>query len=241
MRTGGGGAGRGGTVAVRVWEGAKNLVFPVQCAGCGMWDTQLCEGCASLAEGPVLSKFLDDDLGLPATELLTVGEYDGELRNVILAAKHDPYRDLSGFLTAAGYALGVAAGESLARYFPGGVALGEQVWVVPAPSSHERRRKRAEIVPVVAQGVAGGLRARLTTRVRTVPAVRLRRGVRGQDGKSAGVRSRGRAGTVFAEVLPPEGVMVVVVDDVVTTGATMRAVFEALGGNVVLAVSLGAA
>lgn len=230
-----------GSVAVHIWEGVKNLVFPVQCAGCGKWDTQLCAGCASLASGPVLSKYLDDDHGLPATELLTVGEYDGELRNVILAAKHDPYRDLTGFLTAAGYTLGVAAGDSLARYFPGGVALGEQVWVVPAPSSHERRRRRAEIVPVIAQGVAGGLRTRLTTRVRMVAAVRLRRGVRGQDGKSAGVRSRGRAGTVFAEAFPPQGVMVVVVDDVVTTGATMRAVFEALEEKVVLAVSLGAA
>lgn len=228
-------------VVTRVWEGMKNLVFPVQCAGCGMWDTQLCEECGGLVEGPILARSLDDDRGLPATELLTLGEYDGELRNMILAAKHDPYRDFSGFLVGAGHTLGVAAGESLARYFPGGVALEEQVWVVPAPSSHERRRRKAEIVPMIAQGVACGLRTKVTTRVRVVPAVRLRRGVRGQDGKSAGVRGRGRAGTVFTEVALSPGIMVVVVDDVVTTGATMRAVFEALEGKVVLAVALGAA
>lgn len=228
-------------MVAHVWEGVKNLVFPVQCAGCGAWDTQLCEECGELVAGPILAKSLDDDRGLPATELLTLGEYDGELRNVILAAKHDPYRDLSEFLFAAGHSLGVGVGESLARYFPAGAALEEQVWVVPAPSSHERRRRKAEIVPVIAEGVARGLRRRLTTRVRVVPAVRLRRGVRGQDGKSAGVRGRGRAGTVLADRPPPPGTMVVVVDDVVTTGATMRAVFEAMEGQVVAAVALGAA
>lgn len=229
------------SVAVKVWVGAKNLVFPVQCAGCGKWDTELCTGCAALAKAEILVGALDDDTGLPAIELISLGEYDGELRNIILAAKHDPYRNLSDFTGAAGCTLGEAAGRTLARYFRGGVALKEQIWVVPAPSSHERRRRKAEIVPTIAEGVARGLRTRITTRVRVVPAVRLRRGVRSQGGKSAGVRGRGRVGTIFAEVDPPPGAMVVVVDDVVTTGATMRAVCEALGGHVVMAVALGAA
>lgn len=217
------------------------MLFPVQCAGCGRWDTPLCEECHAVADREVVFRDLEDDRGVPSIELLCLGEYDGELRNLVLAAKHDPYRNMSKFLREAGRTLGVAAGRSLGRYFPGGVALGEQIWVVPAPSSHARRRKRAEIVPFIASGVAEGMCQELTSRIRVVPAVKLRRGVGSQGGKSAGVRGRGRAGTIFTDLTLPNRTLVVVVDDVVTTGATMRAVCEALDGRVVQAVALAAA
>jgi predicted amidophosphoribosyltransferase len=40
---------------------------------------------------------------------------------------------------------------------------------------------------------------------------------------------------------PPEQSLAVVVDDVVTTGTTMRGVLDALGGHGVMAVALAAA
>ncbi len=226
---------------VSVWDGAKNMLFPVQCAGCGKWDTPLCAQCQSVARREVATGELEDDRGAPSIELLSLGEYDGELRNLVLAAKHDPYRDMSGFLREAGVTLGAVAGRGLARYYPGGVLLREQVWVVPAPSSHARRRKRMEIVPSIAAGVALGLRQELTARIQVVPAVKLRRGVGSQGGKSAGVRGRGRAGTIYTDLALPDRTLAVIVDDVVTTGATLRAVCEALEGRVVQAVALAVA
>ena len=71
--------------------------------------------------------------------------------------------------------------------------------------------------------------ARPGVRVRVVDAVRLRVGASSQSGKVGAQRTVGRIGSMRALAVPGHGVLVVAVDDVVTTGATIREMERVLG------------
>lgn len=223
-------------------RGFVGALLPVQCAGCRAWDEVLCPSCRSLASGPAHVASIDGVRGpLP---LVVMGDYDGPLRRIVLAAKHSARTDLSGFLDEAGACLGTALGGVLGVAGSPAAAVGSpagrapstggavDVWVVPAPSSWKRRlRGRQVALPLaraVARAVAAG--ARPGVRVRVVDAVRLRIGATSQSGKAGAQRTVGRMGSMYALAVPGPGVLVVAVDDVVTTGATIREMERVLGG-----------
>ena len=223
-------------------RGFVGALLPVQCAGCRAWDEVLCPSCRSLASGPAHVASIDGVRGpLP---LVVMGDYDGPLRRIVLAAKHSARTDLSDFLDEAGARLGTALGGVLGVAGSPAAAVGSlegrapstggavEVWVVPAPSSWKRRlRGRQVALPLaraVARAVAAG--ARPGVRVRVVDAVRLRIGATSQSGKAGAQRTVGRMGSMYALAVPGPGVLVVAVDDVVTTGATIREMERVLGG-----------
>ena len=223
-------------------RGFVGALLPVQCAGCRAWDEVLCPSCRSLASGPAHVASIDGVRGpLP---LVVMGDYDGPLRRIILAAKHSARTDLSDFLdeagarlgTALGGALGVAGSPAAAVGSPAGRAPSTggavDVWVVPAPSSWKRRLRGRQVALPLARAVARALAAgaRPGVRVRVVDAVRLRIGATSQSGKAGAQRTVGRMGSMYALAVPGPGVLVVAVDDVVTTGATVREMERVLGG-----------
>ncbi|WP_424622517.1 ComF family protein [Actinomyces bouchesdurhonensis] len=139
-------------------------------------------------------------------------------------------------------------GSGRAREVGGAV----DVWVVPAPSSWGRRLRGRQVALPLARGVARGLakacsdrllsggssrgclsrddrRVRERFRVRVVDVLRLRVGVGSQSGKTGAARVVGRMGSMRARVSVPEGAIVIAVDDVVTTGATIREMERVLG------------
>ena len=139
-------------------------------------------------------------------------------------------------------------GSGRAREVGGAV----DVWVVPAPSSWGRRLRGRQVALPLARGVARGLaqacsdrllsggssrgclsrddrRVRERFRVRVVDVLRLRLGVGSQSGKTGAARVVGRMGSMRARVSVPEGAIVIAVDDVVTTGATIREMERVLG------------
>ena len=67
-------------------KAAGQLVLPRQCAGCGLWDTDLCPQCRQLLSHS--ATLLNSDL-LPATDLAiwSQGTYAGALRQIVLSLK----------------------------------------------------------------------------------------------------------------------------------------------------------
>lgn len=223
-------------------RGLVGALLPVQCAGCRAWDEVLCPSCRSLAGSPAHVASLEGVRGpLP---LVAMGDYDGPLRRIVLAAKHSARTDVTDFLDEAGARLGTALGGVLGvaglpaaavgplegrASFTGGAV---EVWVVPAPSSWKRRLRGRQVALPLARAVARALAASATpgVRVRVVDAVRLRVGATSQSGKAGAQRTVGRMGAMRALAVPGPGVCVVAVDDVVTTGATVREMERVLGG-----------
>ena len=223
-------------------RGFVGALLPVQCAGCRAWDEVLCPSCRSLASGPAHVASIGGVRGpLP---LVVMGDYDGPLRRIVLAAKHSARTDLSDFLDEAGARLGTALGGVLGVAGSPAAAVGSlegrapstggavEVWVVPAPSSWKRRLRGRQVALPLARAVARALAAgaRPGVRVRVVDAVRLRIGATSQSGKAGAQRTVGRMGSMYALAVPGPGVLVVAVDDVVTTGATIREMERVLGG-----------
>ena len=223
-------------------RGLVGALLPVQCAGCRAWDEVLCPSCRSLAGCPAHVASLEGARGpLP---LAAIGDYDGPLRRIVLAAKHSARTDVTDFLDEAGARLGTALGGVLGVAGSPAAAVGSlegrssftggavEVWVVPAPSSWKRRLRGRQVALPLARAVARALAAgaRPGVRVRVVDAVRLRVGATSQSGKAGAQRTVGRMGSMRALAVPGHGVRVVAVDDVVTTGATVREMERVLGG-----------
>jgi predicted amidophosphoribosyltransferase len=181
-----------------------DLVLPLECGGCGATATRWCEHCArALAVRPgepiLVSPRLD-----PGVPVFSLGRYAGVRREVILAVKERGRGDLVG-------RLGLVLGSGLSRLVEWGI-LPTTVTVVPAPTRRSAARRRGGD-PVTRAALAAGVPG-----VEVVRALRMRAFTRDSVGLSAGQRQANLAGRVRVTGSPRGDV--VLIDDVVTTGAT---------------------
>lgn len=192
------------------WTAAADLVTGAACAGCDRPGLVLCEGCRrALTPVPRTVPAL-----VPAAAAL---DYDGVVRPVLAGLKeHGRWRLQPPLAHALAAAVCAAAPD-------GPLAL------VPVPSTRASRRRRGGD-PVGDLVVAAGAELRgIGVDAVVVPALRHVRRVSDQAG--LGVRERGAnlAGAFAARSgRALRGRSVVVVDDVVTTGATLREGVRAL-------------
>lgn len=193
---------------------ALAVLSPVQCAGCGAPDRGLCRACrASLAPHP---HRLNTRGGLLVVSAL---EYDGVARRVILALKEQGRTDAAAALATALAAAIVAAAAA-------GVT-GEVELVVPPPSRAGRRRRGFD--PVRALLAHAGL-------PHPSPVLRRVRSTAAQKTLDREHRAANTVGALSARG-SLKGRAFLVVDDVLTTGATLDETVRAIsvaGGSVLV-------
>lgn len=201
-----------------------DLVLPRDCAGCRLPGRTLCATCAAALGSPRPHRPEPCPAGLP--RLVAAGAYDGAVRAALLAHKE---RGRLGLVAPLGTALAAAVRELDP---PRGAVL------VPVPSSpaavRERGQDHARRLAAAAARRLPGVRARALL----LPARR----VADQSGLTSLQRAANLSGALRAR-RRLDGLPVVVVDDVVTTGATLVEAARALraaGADVVGAAVVGA-
>ncbi|WP_089106563.1 ComF family protein [Streptomyces hyaluromycini] len=228
------------------WQDLTDLVLPAECGGCGTPRTVLCAECRAALSGAVPRRVrpVPEPPGLPA--VYAAAPYAGEVRAALLAHKERGALALAGALGAA-LAGAVRAGLRDGRTVrivaswsgtAGGAGATGPVLLVPVPSAPWAVRARGhDPVRRIALAAAAELR-RAGGSARVAPVLRQRRAVADQTGLNSRQRFANLAGALEvtaggARLLA--GGRVVLVDDLVTTGATLaeaaRAVREAMGAG----------
>lgn len=203
-----------------LFDALVDLVLPRTCAGCGLPGAVLCPRCARLLTVPRVAQPRRFPDGFPPT--VAAGAYAGPIRPAVLAFKERGRAELARPLGTA-LALAAAAVVAAVPDRAGPVVL------VPVPSSRAalRTRGRDHVRELTREAVrelrAAGLAAEQSRLLR-------RRGrVRDSAGLSAAERRANLAGTfVVAGPSAPPGTVLVLVDDVVSSGATLTEAAAAL-------------
>lgn len=184
-----------------------DLVLPVECGGCRAPGVRWCDNCAAAWRVDAHEPLLISPRVDPGVPVFALGRHAGPRRAAIVALKDHGRRDLRTPVAA-------ALADGIDRLLCWGI-LQPPVVVVPAPTRRwAARRRGGDPVTLLARLAVGR-----APQVRVVPALRTSARVRDSVGLGADARLRNLAGRVALIRTPPPGELLLV-DDIVTTGAT---------------------
>ena len=186
-----------------------DLVLPLECGGCGAPSTRWCAACADeLALNPDAPRVVTPRID-PGVPVFALGRYAGARRRAIVAMKDRGRSDLSTPLAR-------ALGLGVHRLLMWGL-LDVPLTIVPAPTRGWAARHRGgdPVSRIAALATAGN------PDIAVVRALRMKASARDSAGLSSAARERNITGRVLLtrRPVPPDG-EVLLVDDIVTTGAT---------------------
>ena len=191
-------------------DAAADLLLGARCPVCGRPGARLCAGCRAALEPRPVATVLG---GLP---VVAAGDYARERRAAVVAFKERGAHGLAGPLGEQ-----VAAALAVLLPDPGPWAL------VPVPSAPAAVRTRvADVTALLARAASRVLRGRGAD-VRVVRALRQARRVADQSGLGVDARAANLRGSLRARPAPRatasagERARCLIVDDVVTSGATI--------------------
>ncbi|OMC13756.1 ComF family protein [Mycobacterium sp. SP-6446] len=211
-----------------------DLILPLECGGCGAPATRWCDACAlELAVKPDEPHLITPRID-PQAPVFALGRYAGARRQAILALKEHGRADLVAPLARA-----LAIG--LHRLLTWGM-LETPLTIVPAPTRRSAARRRGG--DPVARLAAAAVAAHPDAVV--VPALRMTALARDSVGLRPAARERNIAGRVLLRGRPAklQRTEVLIVDDIVTTGATAREsvrVLRSAGVRVAAVLAIAAA
>lgn len=192
----------------RMARAALDAVFPLECLACGRPGFHACRAC--VAAMPLAERRLAGREASPFAEVRSAAAYGSPLvRRLLWDWKYDGIESAAAPLE-----------QIVRRWSAKHVSWGEAASFVPVPLHPARLRERGfnqaeRIAGWLAAASGGALRAGLVVRTRSTR----------EQAKLDEERSRaGNVRGAFAASLPPRlrGMPLVLVDDVWTTGATMR-------------------
>lgn len=214
----------------------RDLVLGVACVACGHPGRALCRSChAGLPASAAAHWPTPTPPGLVPP--YAVGDYDGALRSMVLAHKE---RRVLALASPLGELLARSVTQALAE-----LAVSGPVVLVPVPSRPRVVRQRGHD-PTAATVRAAVARLRAEHDVVSARLLRVRPGLQDQAGLDAAARAANLAGSMAVPATSLRRLArgrprahVVVCDDVLTTGATLREAQRALEASG-LSVAAGA-
>lgn len=212
-----------------------NLLFPRVCAGCDKPDDVLCDACLASFDCELSQPLETAEMG----RWFACGWYRGAARQSILAWKDHGDEECDRPFSDALCRLAERAGVIDAM--DGVREICDTILVVPAPSSiaSMRQRGRRHMMPL-AKRLSAFLRCRTGFRVQVCDAL-TNKGIKGKSVETKGTEQR--AQRLKGHVMVRPGVTlqnkaVILVDDIVTSGATMRRCVDALTSQGALVITV---
>lgn len=202
-----------------------DLVLPLMCGGCGSPSVRWCDDCACAfsTQPAVVSTRVD-----PGVPVLSLGRYAGVRRQTIVTMKERGRRDLAaplGIVLARGV-------DQLLRWN----LIERPVTLVPAPTRWTAARGRGGDPVTAVAAVAARMPG-----VHIASLLRMKMGARDSVGLSAAARQHNVAGRIALRRTARPATELMLVDDVVTTGATVAEsvrVLKSAGFRVAAALTL---